>query len=71
MENYAIASRGIGRVDENGKIVDYKLLSYDIVSLPSYDIVSLPKISLWRKIVDFLKGIWDKAINWLWKKKVK
>jgi hypothetical protein len=46
-----ISSRGTGKVDKDGKITDYTLLSYDLVT-PS-------KRTLFRRIFDFFKKLWN------------
>ena len=46
-----IASRGTGKVDKDGKITDYTLLSYDLVTPP--------KRTFFRRIFDFFKKLWN------------
>ena len=46
-----ISSRGTGKVDKDGKITDYTLLSYDLVTPP--------KRTLFRRIFDFFKKLWN------------
>jgi len=46
-----IASRGMGNIDKDGNITDYKLLSYDLVTSP--------KRTLFRRIFDFFKKLWN------------
>jgi hypothetical protein len=33
-----ISSRGMGKIDRNGNITDYTVLSYDLVTPPSLDV---------------------------------
>ena len=53
-----IASRGMGNIDKDGNITDFKLLSYDLVTPP--------KRTLFRRIFDFFKKFWNpnKFPNW-------
>lgn len=46
-----IASRGTGKVDKDGKITDYTLLSYDLVTPP--------KRTLFRRVLNFFKRLWN------------
>ncbi len=46
-----IASRGTGKVDKDGKITDYTLLSYDLVTPP--------KRTLFRGVLNFFKRLWN------------
>ncbi len=48
-EKLHVASRGIGTIDKDGNITDFKLLSYDLVTPP--------KRTLFRRILDFFKKI--------------
>jgi len=45
-----ITSRGFGNADEDGKISDYKLTSFDMVSSPSFPHAIIGKVSIWRKL---------------------
>ena len=51
MKKIHIASRGLGKVDKNGKITDYKLLSYDLITPPKRRFI--------RRIFDFFKKLWN------------
>ena len=33
VENFSVASRGVGTVNENGEVEDYKLITFDIVNM--------------------------------------
>ena len=46
-----ISSRGMGNIDKDGNITDFKLLSYDLVTPP--------KRTLFRRIFDFFKKLWN------------
>ena len=46
-----IASRGMGNIDKDGMITDYKLLSYDLVTPPKRRFI--------RRIFDFFKKLWN------------
>ena len=46
-----IASRGMGKINKDGNITDYKVLSYDLV-IP-------PKRTLFRRIFNFFKKLWN------------
>jgi len=46
-----ISSRGMGKIDRNGNITDYTVLSYDLVTPP--------KRTLFRRIFDFFKKLWN------------
>ena len=46
-----LSSRGIGKIDKDGKITDYTLLSYDLVT-PQ-------KRTLFRHIFNFFKKLWN------------
>jgi len=50
-EEIHIVSRGTGKVDKDGKITDYTLLSYDLVTTP--------KRTLFRSLFDFFKKLWN------------
>jgi hypothetical protein len=42
---------GVGKIDKDGKITDYTLLSYDLVTPP--------KRTLFRRIFNFFKKLWN------------
>ena len=54
-----ISSRGIGKVDKDGKITDYTLLSYDLVTPPTKMKKSIKIKStypLWKRIWVLIKN---------------
>lgn len=48
-EKLHVSSRGIGNIDKDGNITDFKLLSYDLITPP--------KRTLFRRILDFFNKI--------------
>ena len=46
-----MSSRGYGKINSDGTIEDYQLLSYDLVSCPSFKgaVMSTTKKTIWQK----------------------
>jgi hypothetical protein len=45
-----IASRGMGNIDKDGVITDYRFISYDLVTPPKRRFI--------RRVFDFFKRLW-------------
>ena len=64
---FSIASRGFGKVDGDGKINEFNLISYDMIFDPAFKSAIMRKRNWFQRLWDKIKKIWKAFINFFLK----
>lgn len=59
----SIGPRGFGKVDENGHISDYKIISYDLVLSPSFKNSKFKKQNIFTKLKNKIYELYVKIFQ--------